>query len=218
MTDKFLGDGSRLVELALMPAPRHAARATRQTGVSTRATLLDTAARLFRERGLGGVSIAQIAEAADCFPSQVTYYFGDKESLFVEASCRDVLNLRDRVEQAARGASTPLDTVRAMVRAATQSEAILGFVEAMLLARRRNDLQPAVSQALEALHARAEHAAAEILAARDWVTPVEPGALSRAFWSAIIGVALERAATGDAFDEAAAEAAVRAVLGFSERP
>jgi AcrR family transcriptional regulator len=185
--------------------------------VSTRATLLDTAAQLFRERGLAGVSIAEIAEAADCFPSQVTYYFGDKESLFVEAACRDILSLRDKVEEAARGARTPQDTVRAMVRAATQSEAILGFVEAMLLARRRDDLQPTVSVALESLHARAEHAAADILALRDWVTPVDPGVLSRAFWSAIIGVALERAATGEAFDERAAEEAVGAVLGFPER-
>lgn len=207
----------QVLELAGMPSvPRHAARATRDAGRTTRAALLEAATALFGERGLAGVSIAEIAKAADCFPSQVTYYFGDKESLFVEAACREMLAVREAVEHAARRGRTPEGAVRGMVRAATESEAVLGFVEAMLLARRRPDLQPAVSEAFAELHTRAERAASDILARRGWVTPVSADALSRAFWSAIIGVGLERAATGDAFDLRAAEAAVRAVLNFSE--
>ena len=196
--------------------PRHTARATREAGRTTRATLLDAAAELFRVRGLAGVSISDIAERADCFPSQVTYYFGDKESLFVEAACRDMLVVRDGVEQVAREAPTPDSAVPAMVRAAIETEAVLSFVEAMVLARRRPDLQPAVSEAFDALHSRAERAAADILVSRGWTTPVDPSSLSRAFWSAIIGVALERSATGEAFDLQAADAAVRGVLNFSE--
>lgn len=112
------------------------------------------------------MSIAEIAERADCFPSQIVYYFGDKEALFVEVACRDILTARDAVEAAARGAGTPASAVHDMVVAATGSEAILGFVEAMLLARRRQDLQPAVRAAFASLHTEAERAATEILAGR----------------------------------------------------
>lgn len=211
-----MGERAQLLEIEGMSAvPRHAARATREAGRTTRAALLEAATKLFVERGLGGVSIAEIAKAADCFPSQVTYYFGDKESLFVEAACREVLGVRDAVERAARRGRTPASAVRGMVRAAIESEAVLGFVEAMLLAKRRPDLQPAVRETFAELHARAARAASDILMRKGWVTPVSADSLSRAFWSAIIGVALERSATGEAFDLHAAEAAVRAVLNFS---
>lgn len=63
--------------------PKHAARATRTAGRQMRSRLLDGASRLFKERGLAGTSISDIAAAADAFPSQITYYFRTKEALFV---------------------------------------------------------------------------------------------------------------------------------------
>ena len=79
--------------------PRHSVRATRTAGRQMRSRLLDAASRLFREKGPAGVSIADIAEAADAFPSQITYYFRTKEALFVEAACRDVLYVGRAAEQ-----------------------------------------------------------------------------------------------------------------------
>jgi len=202
----------------MAPSPRHTARATRATGRTTRAALVAAAAARFRERGLGGASIAEIAAEAGCFPSQVTYYFGDKETLFVEAACGELLGLRGAVETAARRARTPDGAVRAMVDAALSSPAIPMFADAMLLARRRADLQPVVGEAFEALHSRAEQGAASILQSHHWRMPAGPATQSRAFWSTIIGVALEKAAVGDAFDRAAAIETVRAVLSLSEDP
>jgi hypothetical protein len=49
-------------------------RVTREPGRRMRSHLLDIAVELFKARGLGGVSVSQIAEAAGAFPSQVTYY------------------------------------------------------------------------------------------------------------------------------------------------
>jgi AcrR family transcriptional regulator len=196
------------------PAPRHRVRATRKSGQQTRGALLDAATTLFAQRGFGGVAISEIAQAADCFPSQVTYYFGDKEHLFVEAACRGVLEVRAAIERAARRARTPDGAVRGMVRAATESDAILAFVEAMLLARQRPELSPPIEEAFRLLHAEAERAAEHVLERHGWSTPSGPAVQSRAFWSAIIGLALERAATGAAFDARAAEAAVRSVLSF----
>src|SRR4030088_3813942 len=82
-------------------APRQTCRAPRTAGRAMRSRLLDAASRLFREKGLSGVSIADIAEAADAFPSQITYYFRTKEALFVEAACRDMLYVARAAEQAA---------------------------------------------------------------------------------------------------------------------
>jgi AcrR family transcriptional regulator len=204
---------------AVASPPRHAARATREAGRHTRAELLHAASALFSERGLAGVSMAEIAEMANCFPSQVTYYFGDKESLFVEAACRDIFVVRSAVERAARRAGSPEAAVKAMVRATRTSPAVLGFIEAMLLVRRRPDLAPQVQAAWDALHAESERAATGVLSQHGWATPAGPAIQSRAFWSTIIGITLERAATDDRFDEAKAELVVRSVLNFSlEQP
>src|SRR5947207_2866544 len=81
--------------------PKHAARATRTAGRRMRPLLLDGASRLFKDKGLAGTSISDIAAAADAFPSQITYYSRTKEALFVEAACRDVLYVARAVEQAA---------------------------------------------------------------------------------------------------------------------
>ena len=65
--------------------PKHSVRATRTAGRQMLSRLLDAASRLFKEQGLAAVSIADIATAANAFPSQITYYFRTKEALFVEA-------------------------------------------------------------------------------------------------------------------------------------
>src|SRR6478736_9487074 len=96
------------------PDPRHSVRATRTAGRAMRSRLLAAASRLFRARGLTGVSIADIAEAADAFPSKITYYFRSKEALFVEAACRDILHIAERAEKAAARARTPKAYARAL--------------------------------------------------------------------------------------------------------
>src|SRR6201997_3314055 len=107
-----------------MPAldPKHAARATRSAGRKMRSLLLDAASRLFKERGLSGTSIADIATAADAFPSQITYYFHTKEALFVEGGRRDMLNLARSAEQAALRAGTPRDYTRALIETVTATD------------------------------------------------------------------------------------------------
>src|ERR1700752_1324956 len=99
-------------ETALEPLagdPKHAARATRTAGRRMRSLLLDGASRLFRERGLAGTSISDIAAAAEAFPSQITYSFHTRGPLFAEAACRDMLYIARSAEQAALKAETPRD-------------------------------------------------------------------------------------------------------------
>src|SRR5258706_6152977 len=104
-----------------MSAPRHAARATRDAGQQTRRALLDAASKLFPEQGLRGVTAADIAAEVGAFPSQVTYYFGGKEQLFVEAACRDLLRLASKMEATAREAESSEAMSRALLNLALDS-------------------------------------------------------------------------------------------------
>ena len=199
------------------PAPHHP-RATREAGRQTRRALLDAASRLFAEQGVGGVSAAEIAREAGAFPSQVTYYFGSKEALFVEAACRGMLYAAAEVERAGRRTRTPQGYVRACVRTALAAPALLNFVEAALLVRRRTDLAQPVRDAFARLHTEGERAVAESLAARGWQIREMPAAEARGFWASILGIALERGALGEAFDERSANATVQLVLNLYTEP
>lgn len=132
--------------------PKHAARATRSAGRKMRSLLLDAASPLFRERGLSGTAITDIAAAADAFPSQITYYFRTKEALFVECACRELLYLARATEQAALKARTPRDYTRALAETVTASDSVAFFAEALMLTRRRQDLAPLVERTIERLH------------------------------------------------------------------
>ena len=201
-----------------MAVSRSYPRATRAAGRQTRRALLNAAARLFPERGVAGVSTTEIARDAGAFPSQVTYYFGSKEALFVEAACRGLLHLGAEVERAAARARTPRTYVRALTETALASPALLTFVEAVLLVRGRPELAPPVHETFDRLHREAERVVVDNLVARGWTIRAEPAAEARGFWASIIGVALERAAAGDAFDQRGAEATVQLVLNLYGGP
>jgi len=193
-------------------------RATREAGRQTRRALLDAAGRLFGERGVAGVSAAEIAREAGAFPSQVTYYFGSKEALFVEAACRGMLHAATEVERAGRRTRSPRGYVRACVQTALASPALLNFVEAATLVRHRPDLAPRVRETFARLHLEGERAVAESLVARGWQIRAAPATEARGFWASVLGIALERAAAGEAFDDATADATVQLVLNLYSEP
>jgi AcrR family transcriptional regulator len=193
-------------------------RATRTAGKQTRRALLDAARPLFAERGLAGVSAGEIARAAGVFPSQVTYYFGSKDALFVEAACRGVLHAAAEVERAGARARSPRGYVRAIVRTALDSPALETFMEAALLARSRPEVAPLVGETFARLHTEGERALVDSLTSRGWNIRAKPAHEARGFWAAIFGVVLERAAVGDAFDEGSADATVELVLNLYTEP
>lgn len=176
--------------------PKHAARATRSAGRKMRSLLLDAASPLFRERGLSGTSITDIAAAADAFPSQITYYFRTKEALFVECACRDLLYLARATEQAALTARTPRDYTYALAETVTASDSIAFFAEALTLTRRRQDLAPLVERTIERLHSEGARAYAGQVARHGWRSLRAPDESSRRFWAVAIGVILEGYAMG----------------------
>jgi AcrR family transcriptional regulator len=198
----------RRTETASLPADddrKHAARATRSAGRRMRSLLLDGASRLFKERGLAGTSIADIAAAADAFPSQITYYFRTKEALFVEAACRDMLYVARSAEQAALKAQTPRDYTGALVEAVTATDSVAFFAEALTLTRRRPDLTALVERTIERLHAEGLRAYAGQIERHGWNTLRDPDATSRRFWALAIGVMVEGYAMGRTPEQLAGE-------------
>ncbi|MDI1264211.1 MAG: TetR/AcrR family transcriptional regulator C-terminal domain-containing protein [bacterium] len=185
--------------------PRHAARATRTAGREMRSRLLDGASLLFRERGLAGTAISDIAAAADAFPSQITYYFRTKEALFVEAACREVLYAARAAEQAALQARTPREYTRALVEAVTATDSVAFFAEALTLTRRRQDLAPLVERTIERLHVEGTRAYTGQMERHGWKSLRDPDASSRRFWALAIGVTVEGNAMGRSADEMCGE-------------
>ena len=185
--------------------PRHAARATRSAGRKMRSLLLDAASPLFKERGLSGTSISDIATAANAFPSQITYYFRTKEALFVECACRDLLYLARATEQAALKAHTPRDYTRALVETVTATDSVAFFAEALTLTRRRQDLAPLVERTIERLHSEGARAYASQVERHGWRSFRVPDESSRRFWAVAIGVIVEGYAMGRSPEELCGE-------------
>ncbi|MDA9466252.1 TetR/AcrR family transcriptional regulator C-terminal domain-containing protein [Bradyrhizobium sp. CCBAU 53415] len=185
--------------------PKHAARATRSAGRKMRSLLLDAASPLFRERGLSGTAITDIAAAADAFPSQITYYFRTKEALFVECACRDLLYLARATEQAALKVRTPREYTHALAETVTASDSVAFFAEALTLTRRRQDLAPLVERTIERLHGEGARAYASQVERHGWRSLRAPDESSRRFWAVAIGVILEGYAMGRSPEELCAE-------------
>ena len=185
--------------------PKHAVRATRSAGRKMRSLLLDAASRLFKERGLSGASISDIAAAADAFPSQITYYFRTKEALFVETACRDVLYLARATEQCALKAHTPREYTYALAQSVTATDSVAFFAEALTLTRRRQDLAPLVERTIERLHSEGARAYASQVERHGWRSLRAPEESSRRFWAVAIGVIVEGFAMGRAPDEMCSE-------------
>lgn len=169
-------------------------RATRAEGLATRRRILDHSVALFVERGLSGVSMKTIADAAGVFPSQINYYFESKEALFVEAACREALHIGTAVEKAGSGATTPEEYVSAILSAAFESPSLLLFAEAMSLARFHQPLQDRVGATLRRLHGEGARAVEETLARHRWALRTTPAVEAEAYWATVLGVALQQAA------------------------
>lgn len=180
----------------------------RAEGAATRRRVLDHAVPLFVASGLGGVSVKQLADDAGVFPSQITYYFGSKDALFVEAACREVLHIAAAVEDAGACARTPSEYVTAIVTTALQAPSLLLFAEAMSIARFTPALQQQIHRTLSRLHTEGARAVADVCARREWVLKATPDTEARAFWATVTGVALEQAASPTGPDPATAEAVI----------
>ncbi|MYR08230.1 TetR family transcriptional regulator [Gordonia sp. SID5947] len=176
-------------------------RGTREAGKATRRALLSAATDIFVEQG-ETASIAQICQRAGAYPNQVTYYFGSKEQLFVEVACAAVLRAGRHAEDAAAEATTVREYTNTLISSllGPQARNVELFTTAMLLVSRRPDLRENISDTLRNLHERGEEALMRTLVRTGWQLRADIGVEARAFWSAIFGLIVQKAATGTDFE------------------
>jgi AcrR family transcriptional regulator len=180
------------------------ARTEGRPGQRMRSRLLDAAAARFQARGFAAASMAEIAAEAGAFPSQVTYYFGTKEALFVEAACREMLYLARDAELASAANDVGDSYLEIMVRSVVGAPRLNLFVEALALAHRRPDLQPQVQRTFERLDVESGRALDEHRARRGWASTHNPAPAHR-FWALAIGMAARGGATGESPEALAAD-------------
>jgi TetR/AcrR family transcriptional regulator, regulator of cefoperazone and chloramphenicol sensitivity len=175
-----------------------AERAVRAGSQQTRKEILLAASRLFAERGFADVSAIEVAAAAGVFPNQVTYYFGGKDGLFVEAAGRLILEAGQAAEISARKAKSVREYQKTLAASVLGPglPAVLAFIEAMLIARRRGDLAPQIKATLERLHEQGARATSELLARKRWRMRTSPAVAAQNFWATMTGVALQMVASG----------------------
>jgi TetR/AcrR family transcriptional regulator, regulator of cefoperazone and chloramphenicol sensitivity len=195
-------------------------RAVRTGSQRTRREILLTASRLFAESGYAGVSIQDVASSAGVFPNQITYYFGGKDGLFIEAAGRLILEAGQSAETAAQKGKSVSEYINILARIVLGPglPAVIAFVEAMLIARRRPDLAPQIKRTLDRLRDEGTRALTEVLAKKRWRLKASAAVTAQSFWATITGVALQNIASGttSVFDEFTAFTLVK--ISFDDGP
>ena len=156
----------------------------------TRTRLLEAAAERFAERGLTSVTVAEIADAAGAHPNQVTYYFGSKEGLFVQAAFLLLLRQSSHLESVGGRQRTPAGFARALARVALQLPAVPTAVEAMAIARQKPELGPLARNGLRLLFHQSEGFLERTLTRRGWAADRPVGLEVKTFWSTVLGARL----------------------------
>jgi AcrR family transcriptional regulator len=187
----------------------------RPRGRRTRARILDQAVSLFARQDYAAVSVAEIARSAGAHPHQVTYYFGSKDALFVEAAFLLLLREARRLEPIGLRRRTPAAFRAALARTTLALPAVPVAVRAMSISRLRPELHAVAQQHLAVLFRQAEHYLTGVLERRDWVIdrPVEVEV--RTFWSAVLGA---RLISESGYGGQSAEIDVAGVLTVRTRP
>jgi len=93
----------------------HAMRVTREQAAENRERVLDTAAKLFRERGFDGIGVADLMKSAGLTHGAFYGQFGSKEDLMAQACARAFEESRDNWQRVADRASG--DPLAALMRA-----------------------------------------------------------------------------------------------------
>jgi len=188
-------------------------------GQRMRSRLLDAAAARFKAHGLAGVSVAEIAADAGAFPSQITYYFGSKEALFVEAACREMLYLARDAEAASARPENEDDYIETMVGSVVGAPGLNLFVEALALAHRRPDLKPLAQRTFDRLDAESDRALREHREHAGLPTG-NTAVHAHRFWVIALGIGARGGATGESSQFLAAEmlALIRGGAEAAPRP
>ncbi|MBT0652745.1 TetR/AcrR family transcriptional regulator [Geomobilimonas luticola] len=80
-----------------------------------RSRLMEVGIRLFAARGLYGVSVRELSQAAEANISMISYYFGGKEGLY-SAVLQEQFACFDQIEEIRKQGAEPLEVIEGYVR------------------------------------------------------------------------------------------------------
>ncbi|HZV81412.1 MAG TPA: TetR family transcriptional regulator [Geobacteraceae bacterium] len=85
------------------------------TKADCRGKLMEVGARLFAERGLHGVSVRELSQAAGASISMISYYFGGKEGLYA-AVLAEQFACFDQIDEIRQEGADPLAVIEGYIR------------------------------------------------------------------------------------------------------
>ncbi|MDQ0239119.1 TetR/AcrR family transcriptional regulator C-terminal domain-containing protein [Arthrobacter bambusae] len=163
---------------------------TLERGRATRRRLIETTARLGKERHGAQLSVAEIADAAGVFPNQITYYFGSKDSLLVHAAFLGLLHDTRRIERIGRQAPDAATFRRNIARAVLALPSLPSVAGALAAGIAKAELAPVVDEHLQLLFRQSERFVTQLVGSRGWSLKRPVDVEARTFWSAALGAAL----------------------------
>jgi AcrR family transcriptional regulator len=170
--------------------PRPPAGPALERGRATRRRILEATARLCLERRGAELSVADIAAAAGVFPNQVTYHFGAKDALLVEAAFLGLLHDAERIEAIGPRSPDAASYRRAVARAVLALPSLPSITRALAAAISKPELAGVVDTHLQLLFRQSERHGNRLIAARGWQVDRPMAVEVRTFWSAALGAVL----------------------------
>ncbi|WP_106816353.1 TetR/AcrR family transcriptional regulator C-terminal domain-containing protein [Microbacterium timonense] len=158
--------------------------------IPTRQRILESTARLTVEKGGGEVSVAEIARSADVFPNQITYHFGSKDSLLVQAAFLALLHDAERIERVGRQAADAAAFRKGIARVVLALPSLPAVARALAAGIAQPPLAPVIDRRVQLLFVQSERYLRRLRLERGWVTERDPGVEARTFWSAALGATL----------------------------
>ena len=87
----------------------------------TREAILDSAERLFAERGFAGTSVRDIVRDSESSPPSLYHYFGSKENLLVELVADRYGRYCSALEDAVAATATPFEVFKSVIDLALEN-------------------------------------------------------------------------------------------------
>ncbi len=193
----------------MVPSTSQPAGRSRSRGQATRRAIVEATVRLTAAAPGQEVSVARIAAEAGVYPNQITYYFGSKDALVVEAAFVAVLRDARRLERVGDAARTPEAFRRAIARVGLAMPSTRQLVQALALASRSDDLDRLITRQTGLLFRQTERYVEGLARRRGWTTRHGVEIEVRHFWTVVLGAGL---ITGAGFPGTAADIDLSGIL------
>jgi len=184
-------------------------RKTREEALATREELLDAAERVFRKRGVGHTSLAEVADAAGVTRGAIYWHFKDKADLFQALVKRVEMPMNAAMEEMDRTSTTdPLGAVRQLAIHALQNLAGSRRIQAVfdvvfLRCEYTEELAPVRARQLEDRKVclrRCETAFEQAIAKRQLPAGMDPVVAAQSLYAYVTGLMRSWVETPTRFD------------------